>query len=54
VQRLCASGQQVEYRELTDVGHLTIDDAADDDVVTWLTDRLSTQSTTGTCSIEAP
>jgi acetyl esterase/lipase/uncharacterized membrane protein HdeD (DUF308 family) len=54
VQRLCASGQHVEYREIDDVGHLAVDDSADDDVVAWLTDRLTTASTTGTCSIGAP
>jgi acetyl esterase/lipase/uncharacterized membrane protein HdeD (DUF308 family) len=54
VERLCASGQQVEYREITDVGHLAVHGAAADDVVVWLTDRLSTGSTTGTCGVAVP
>lgn len=41
-QRLCASGQQLEYREVPGAGHLAVGDAADDEVVRWLTDRLST------------
>jgi acetyl esterase/lipase len=42
VSRLCEPGQQLEYREFTDVGHLGVDDTADDYVVEWLTDRLTT------------
>ena len=49
VSRLCESGQQLEYREFTGVGHLAVDDAADGDVVAWLTDRLTTPPTINTC-----
>jgi pimeloyl-ACP methyl ester carboxylesterase len=52
VTRLCDNGQQLEYREFADVGHLGVDDAADDDVVEWLTDRLTTPPTRNICSRE--
>lgn len=52
VQRLCASGPQLEYREFTGVGHLAVDDAADDFVVAWLTDRLTTEPTISTCGTD--
>jgi uncharacterized membrane protein HdeD (DUF308 family)/acetyl esterase/lipase len=51
VTRLCDRGQQLEYREFTDVGHLGVDDTADDYVVRWLTDRLTTPPTIETCAI---
>jgi acetyl esterase/lipase/uncharacterized membrane protein HdeD (DUF308 family) len=49
VDRLCTSGQQLEYREIAGVGHLGVDDAAADEVVVWLTDRLTTPPTTDRC-----
>ncbi len=49
VARLCDAGQQLEYREFTDVGHLGVDDTADDYVVEWLTDRLTSPPTIDTC-----
>ncbi|TVR27267.1 MAG: hypothetical protein EA387_01345 [Nitriliruptor sp.] len=52
VQRLCALGQQLEYREVPGVGHLGVDDAADDDVVAWLTDRLTSDPTVDTCETD--
>jgi uncharacterized membrane protein HdeD (DUF308 family)/acetyl esterase/lipase len=50
VARLCEAGQQLEYREFTDVGHLGVDDTADDYVVQWLTDRLTGPPTIQTCA----
>lgn len=41
VDRLCTSGQQVEYRELPGAGHLDVDDAAAGLVVDWLVERLT-------------
>jgi pimeloyl-ACP methyl ester carboxylesterase len=52
VARLCETGQQLEYREFTDVGHLGVDDTADDYVVDWLTDRLTTPPTIHTCGTD--
>jgi hypothetical protein len=52
VRRLCGSGQQSEYREFTDVGHLAVDDAADDHVVAWLTDRLSSEPPISPCGTD--
>ena len=49
VERLCDSGQQVEYREVDGAGHLGVDDAADADVVAWLTDRLATPPASDPC-----
>jgi uncharacterized membrane protein HdeD (DUF308 family)/acetyl esterase/lipase len=49
VERLCRADQQLEYREIPDVGHLGIDDTADDFVVDWLTDRLSGDPPLTTC-----
>jgi acetyl esterase/lipase len=54
VQRLCASGQRLEYREFTGAGHLAVDDTADDYVVAWLTDRLTTAPSVETCGPEDP
>lgn len=50
VERLCDSGQQVEYREVDGAGHLGVDDAADADVVAWLTDRLATPPASDPCA----
>jgi acetyl esterase/lipase len=44
----------IEANDGTTFGNLLGAYAADDVVVAWLTDRLSTQSTTRTCSIGAP
>jgi uncharacterized membrane protein HdeD (DUF308 family)/pimeloyl-ACP methyl ester carboxylesterase len=52
VSRLCDNGQQLEYREFTDVGHLGVDDTADDYVVQWLTDRLTSPPTITTCAAD--
>jgi uncharacterized membrane protein HdeD (DUF308 family)/alpha-beta hydrolase superfamily lysophospholipase len=52
ITRLCDNGQQLEYREFTDVGHLGVDDMADDYVVGWLTDRLTSPPSIDTCGIE--
>ncbi len=52
VTRLCDNGQQLEYREFADVGHLGVDDTADDYVVDWLTDRLTTPPTIQTCGTD--
>jgi uncharacterized membrane protein HdeD (DUF308 family)/pimeloyl-ACP methyl ester carboxylesterase len=52
VSRLCESDQQLEYREFTGVGHLGIDDTADDYVVEWLTDRLTSPPTINTCGTD--
>jgi uncharacterized membrane protein HdeD (DUF308 family)/acetyl esterase/lipase len=52
VSRLCESGQQLEYREFTGVGHLGVDDTADDYVVEWLTERLTSPPTINTCGTD--
>jgi pimeloyl-ACP methyl ester carboxylesterase len=52
VARLCDTGQQLEYREFTDVGHLGVDDTADEYVVAWLTDRLTSPPTINTCGTD--
>lgn len=49
VTRLCENDQVLEYREFTDVGHLGIDDTAEDYVVEWLTARLTAPPAIDTC-----
>ncbi len=52
VDRLCTSGQQVEYREIAGAGHLDVDDTAAGMVVDWLTDRLTDAPAVSACATE--